>query len=160
MSTSLPSASAGDREHRVQVDLDGDGAMAALATVVDDWGGQWEREGTSARLVLPIRSGLRVGLMAGRVWTEPSDEGVEIVLREEKRDDRVQWPAVICLALGLAGGLVTIVAPMFPVLVPLIPVALILAFASWLLIVTQLKNSGVEELFEQLVLVSQVEPLE
>jgi hypothetical protein len=49
---------------------------------------------------------------------------------------------VVVLIFGGAGGLIVALWPFFPGLMPLLPVAVVLALAAWLLVVARLRSSN------------------
>ena len=128
--------------------------MARLDTLAEAWGAQWRPEGTGGgHLTLPVRAGVRRGMVAGTVSAHEDRGGSRLQFNVEETFYRVQYAAFFLLTLGAFGGLTTVVAPFKPAILPIVPIGLMLAVASWFLIVARLTNSGAEEFFGELATV-------
>lgn len=141
-----------DGGRRIDVRLDTDSAtcMTRLETLADLWGGELTRDGvTRARLTLPVRAGVRRGVVEGTVSLRGSAP-CQLRFDVESNHYRVQYAAFLFLLLGALGGAIGILVPFFPRLLPLMPVSLIFAVGAWLFIVARLTNSGPEEFFAEL----------
>lgn len=110
------------------------------------WGAEWSRQG--GRLALPVSAGLRSGRVEARLWTEPAAAGSVLVLRVEQTAYRLRTNAVVVLGIAAAGALTTVVWPLFPRLLPLVPLGLVLAVGAWFLVITRLATSGPEDFLE------------
>lgn len=117
-----------------------------MEKAAEAWGAEWSRSG--GRLVMPVTAGLRDGRLAGRLWVEPAAAGSAVVLRVEERTDRLRTRAVALLVLAAAGGLIGMLWPFFPALLPFLPLALVLVVGAWFLVISRLTTSGPEELLE------------
>lgn len=140
-----------EREHAIEVTLDADAALAAVADAAEAWGAEWRRHGNGGRLELPVTAGLRHGRLSGTVWAEPTPEaGGGTRLRFRVDDSRwvIHWQAVVILLFGALGGIAFTLWPFYPPLLAIAPVALVLAFAAWFLVASRLRNAGPEEFFE------------
>lgn len=134
--------------HRTELPHDPVTSLRHVARTAEAWGGEWQAEGlTRGRLSLPVTAGLRFGRVAGTVSAEATAEGSRLTFAVEERAYQLRLAAVFTLLIAAAGALVTVIAPFFPRLAPLIPVGIVLALAAWLLIVARLQNSGPEEFF-------------
>lgn len=136
---------------RVELGLTPAAALAALAREAEERGGSYQPAGPAGgRLRIPVVAGLRRGWVEGPVAAAPSAEGTALSFRPEESRYRVQRFAVVLLLLGALGALVVLFAPLFPVLVPALPLAAMLALVTWLFVVAGLRNSGAEELLAAL----------
>jgi hypothetical protein len=140
-------------------DFDGtpEAARRALRRAAEDWGASLDPATAGAgdiddvddiddiELTLPVVAGLRRGILVGRVRTPAAAAGCRLVLRVERADLRVQKPAVVVLAIAAAGGVAAFLWPFFPQILPVVPLALVLAVAGWLLVVARLRSSGPED---------------
>lgn len=120
---------------------------AALARVAEGWGATLRGStGDSERgIELPVVAGLRRGLVLGKVLIAPREAGASISMRIEETHLRINASAVVILLLSAAGGLITMLWPWVPALLPAAPLGLVLAAGGWLLIASRLRSSGPEE---------------
>jgi hypothetical protein len=126
-------------------------ALADLARVAEEQGGSFESAGASGgRLRIPVVAGLRRGWVSGTVTAISGAGTTTLSFRGEESAYHLQRSSVAVLVLGALGGLAFLVAPLVPALVPALPLAAMLAFASWLFVVAGLRNSGPEELLASL----------
>lgn len=137
-------------EHAIELSEPPDLVIAAATRAAEAWGAELEREGLGGRLHLPFVSGLRRGLVSGTLTIEemPGGEGSRVVFREEESAHYVQTSSVAFLILAGIGGLLTVVWPFYPKLLPIAPFGAILALAGWFLVVSRLRSSGPEEFLE------------
>jgi hypothetical protein len=129
-------------------------ARRALARAAQRWGAELApaEAGATAdlHLVLPVVAGLRRGIARARLSALPADGGCRLILRIDEVDLRVQKPAVVVLAIAAAGGVAAFLWPFVPGILPLVPLALVLAVAGWLLVVARLHASGPEEFLAEI----------
>ena len=138
------------RRFDITIDAPADDCIGHVETLAEVWGGDFTREGASrGHLTLPVRAGVRRGLVEGPVSFQGSAP-TRLRFDVESRHDRIQYAAFIFLLLGALGGGVGMVVPFVPRLLPLMPVAVIFAVGAWLFIVARLTNSGPEEFFGEL----------
>lgn len=138
------------RRRSVEVELEDTPAdgLERLAGLAEAWGASWRQDGIGGgHLAMPVRAGLRRGLVEGPVTVEKTRRGSRMRFEIADRFYRVQYSAFFLLLMGAIGGVVSMIAPFSPRLLPLMPVSIILAVAAWLLIVSRLHNSGPEEFF-------------
>lgn len=135
-------------EHSIETDLARNEALAAVAQASEIWGARWKPEGGEGRLELPVLAGLRHGLLVGRVWTEPAASGSRVIFRVEERHFRLQWTALVILALGGAGGIAATLWPFFPSLLGIAPLAVVVAIGAWVLVASRLRTSTADEFLE------------
>ncbi len=146
------------REHHLELPEDPVASLNLVAAAAEDWGGMWQAEGRSGgRLGLPVVAGLRDGWVAGQLTVEPDGDGSRLAYRVDKSEYRVQKPAALMLFLASIGAVVTIVAPLFPALLGLVPLSIVLCLVAWFFVVARLRNSGPEEFFENLAREYQVQ---
>lgn len=129
---------------RLRTPRDRAAVLAAVASTVEDWGGEWTTAGDGGELRLPVEAGLRRGFVRGRATTtaaSTSELTLEIV--EER-----WWMHRVALAL-LLGAAVPAMAgvlwPFVPAVAPLVPLGLVLGAASWLAILARLRHRGPAE---------------
>lgn len=137
------------REHTADCAGGAEPARRAVRQVAAEWGAELEETAAGILVVLPVVAGLRRGLMRGRLEvvdaTGSGAPGCRLILRVEDAELRLHAAAFAVLALAGAGGLLACLWPFFPRLLPLVPMALVLAVAGWLLVGARLRNSGPEE---------------
>ncbi|HEV8632208.1 MAG TPA: hypothetical protein VGV61_17975, partial [Thermoanaerobaculia bacterium] len=121
-------------------------ATAALGTAVTDWGGEWTSHGTSGDLRLPVRAGLRHGLLRGRATATGAVGGCELAVEIVEAEWELQRSAVMLLLTAAVTGLAGVLWPFFPPLAPLVPLGLVLGASAWLVILARLENRGPAEL--------------
>src|SRR5215210_5044462 len=129
------------REHDIELGEPPDLVMAAVA-----WAADFEREGDGGgRLYLPFVAGLRRGLVSGPLSVEAIPEGSRVVFRAEESAHYIQTSSVAFLLIAAAGGLLSIVWPFYPQMLPVAPFGAILAIGGWFLVVSRLRASGPDE---------------
>lgn len=133
-----PSAAGG---HRVDLGCAPAEALAAVGKAAEAWGADWERGIEGGRIGLPIAAGIRRGLARGEVRVERAGAGSTVSFRAEETVFYVQTAAVGILVLAAAGGVLTVVWPFFPALLPLAPLGGIVALSGWFLVVSRLTTS-------------------
>lgn len=127
-------------------------ALARLAEVAEEWGAEWRPRGfDGGEIELPVVLGLRRGVLAGTIGVEPWAGGCRVSWAQTASHLRLQRAAVGVLAIAALPAVTTLAWPFFPVLLPLVPVAGVLAFAAWWLVVSRLHHAGPREFLEQLV---------
>ena len=110
----------------------------------------WEPEGSTGTLRLPVSHGLRQSLLEGTLTIEadPGSSGSTMRFHVEATRTKVNWTASLLLLIGAAGGIVTMLWPFFPGLLPLAPAGIVLAIAAWLLVASRLRSADVEDFFD------------
>ena len=136
------------REHQIELGEPPDLVIAAVLRAAEAWGAELERQGMGGRLHLPFVSGLRRGLVSGPLTVEPIPEGSRVVFRAEESSHYVQTSSVAFLLIAAAGGLMTVIWPFFPQMLPIAPFGAILALGGWFLVVTRLRASGPDEFLD------------
>ena len=146
-------------QHAVELAERPPAVLEHLEQAAETWGGGFELADTPAgegastvvgRLGLPVMAGLRRGWVIGAVELTPEGEGTRLVFRVEESAYRVERGSVAMLVLAAAGAVALLVAPFFPALWRLAPLAVLMALASWFFIVARLRNSGPDEFFGML----------
>ena len=139
------------REHTLELPEDPVTSLNMVAMAADAWGGMWQAEGRGGgRLGLPVIAGLRRGWVAGQLTVERSGDGSLLTYRVDQGEYKVQKAAALILLVAGLGAGVTIVAPLFPALLNLVPISIVLCLIAWFFVVARLRNSGPEEFFEDL----------
>jgi len=127
--------------HRVELEVSTETALESLAAAADLWGANWQPESSGGTLQLPVVRGLWRGVEQCHVAVEPTSSGSAVELTVEEGWQQVNRPAMVVLLFGGAGGLIVALWPFFPGLMPLLPVAVVLALVAWLLVVARLRTS-------------------
>lgn len=133
------------REHDIELGEPPDLVMAAVARAAEAWGADFEREGDGGRLHLPFVAGLRRGLVSGPLSVEPIPEGSRVVFRAEESTHYVQTSSVALLLIAAAGGVLTVLWPFYPQMLPVAPFGALLALGGWFLVISRLRSSGPDE---------------
>ena len=132
-------------QHRVELDASPEAVLESVAAAADLWGATWQPGSSGGTLQLPVVRGLWRGVEQCQVAVEPSSSGATLELTVEESWLQVNRSAVVVLLFGGAGGLIVALWPFFPGLMPLLPVAVVLALAAWLLVVARLRSSHPED---------------
>ena len=141
-------------QHRVELEATPETALELLATAADLWGASWQSGSSGGTLQLPVVRGLWRGVEQCRVDVSSGKSGSAIELTVEESRHSVNRSAVVVLLFGGIGGLIVAFWPFFPGLMPLLPVAVVLAVAAWLLVVARLRSSSPEDFLK---LVTEIE---
>jgi hypothetical protein len=128
-------------EHQVELACAPGEALAAVGKAAEAWGADWERGIEGGRIGLPIAAGIRRGLARGEIRVERAGGGARVSFRAEETVFYVQTAAVGILVLAAAGGVLTVIWPFFPALLPLAPLGGIVALSGWFLVVSRLTTS-------------------
>jgi hypothetical protein len=132
-------------QHEIDLNTPPDEALTAVERAAEAWGAELEREGRGGRLRLPVVSGLRRGVMSGPLTVEETPEGSRVLFQPEDSIQVVQAASVVVLLLAAAGGILTILWPFYPQLLPLSALGAVLALGGWFLVVSRLRTSGPQE---------------
>ncbi|HSG38695.1 MAG TPA: hypothetical protein VLE27_03560 [Thermoanaerobaculia bacterium] len=132
-------------EHAIELDLPPEQAVAAVGRTAEDWGAEFERNGTGGTLHLPVIAGIRRGLVTGPVEVQPAGEGSRVTFRPEQSIYYVQTAAVVILLLSAFGAVLTFLWPFFPKLLAVAPFGAVLALGGWFLVISRLRSSGPED---------------
>jgi hypothetical protein len=137
-----------ERFPAVEIDAAPAAALAAVAEAAEGWGAEWRAEGDrGGRLSLPALAGIRRGWISGRVRVEPlAADRSRVVFERQDEDLRLHVPSVAILVLAAAGGMLTVLWPFYPALLPVAPRGAGIALGGWLLVVSKLRTAGPEEL--------------
>jgi hypothetical protein len=128
-------------EHAINLEVSPEEALVVVRRTAEDWGAELAEN----QLHLPVVSGIRRGLVTGTVEVQPAGAGSRVVFRPEKAIYYVQTSAVMILLLAAAGGILTLVWPFFPKLMPVAPFGALLALGGWFLVISRLRTSGPDE---------------
>ncbi len=139
----------------VEVDRPVEQALALVERAAEEWGAEHELEAGRAHVALPVRAGLRQGLVEAEVSTQATDGGTRLTLHEIRSHWRVQASAVVVLLVSAAGGIVSFLWPFFPDLVPIAPFGAILALSGWFLVVSRLRTSRPADFLRTIELLAQ-----
>ncbi len=115
----------------------------AMAEAVDV--GFAEASDREGRLLVPVRAGIRAGVVEVAWSAETVTEGTRLQLEVIEEVFRTSTAAVSILAIGAAGGIMTIIWPLHPDLLGLAPLGALLALLAWLLVVSRLRSYGPED---------------
>lgn len=123
-------------------------ARRAVNATAAAWGAEWKAAEQGGELVLPLVAALRRGVVRGRLEIAPAPEGVRVSFAESERGSELNRGAVAVLAVGALAGIALMLWPFFPRLLAAAPLAAVLAFLAWFLVVSRLRMSGPEEFLE------------
>jgi len=132
--------------------------LSLLGAVAEDWGGRWQSNAWGGRLELPVRAGLRRGVVLGQVRVEAQPRGARIRFDTEEEHYSVHWQAVVILLFGAAGAVAAMLWPFYPQLLGLAPLGIVLSLAAWFLVASRLRSSGLEEFFDAVKREASAEP--
>ncbi len=137
-------------DHAIELQVEPAGALAAVKEAAELWGAGWEPGVAGGRLALPVVRGVRRGVLRGRLSVRGEGRRGEtgrttLAFEIEEEHQRVNRPAVVVLALGGIGGLLVTLWPFHPPLLAFAPVAVVFAFAAWLLVASRLRTSGPDD---------------
>lgn len=134
-------------EHEIDLAGSPETALAAAGRAAEAWGAELVREGRGGRLRLrlPVVAGLRRGFLSGPLTVEATPEGSRVVFHPEESVQSVQTASVVVLLLALAGGILTVLWPFYPQLLPLSSVGAVLALGGWFLVISRLRSRGPQE---------------
>ena len=126
-----------------EIDLAGppEAALAAVGRAAEAWGAELERQGLGGRLRLPIVA----GLLAGPLSVEETPKGSRVVFQPDESAQAVQMAPLLLLLLAGAGGVLTILWPFYPRLLPLSSFGAVVALGGWFLVISRLRTSGPQE---------------
>ena len=143
-----PASSDTPREHRIEIGCDEEETLSAAEEAAEVWGADWRRTGRLVEIALPVKAGLRRGLLRGSLFAEPSESGSQLIFQVEESQYQVAWREFLVLLMGAAGGLSTIVIPFFPHLYPLLPMAFLLPLVAWFLVVSRSRSRGAQDFLD------------
>ena len=130
-----------DDERSVEIDWPVEQAFALVERAAEEWGADYGLEEGKARIALPVRAGLRQGVVQAEISAETSEDGTRLTLHEVRSFWKVQTSAVVVLLVSAAGGVVAFLWPFFPGLIPLAPFGAVLALSGWFLVISRLQTS-------------------
>lgn len=124
-----------------------DAALQAVEDAAEVWGAEWHRDGTGGSLVLPVTAGIRLGMIEGAVRGERQGDRSKLHFEVARTQYRVHVAALVVLLLGAAGALLTVVAPLVPPLLELLPIGGLLALLAWFLVVARFRSRNTADFF-------------
>jgi hypothetical protein len=121
-------------------------ARRALDVAADEWGAAFSPQGGGGVLRLPARQGFRRGVLTLDVAFEADGDGSRLALLPAfpEKPLALDRPAFVLLLAALGGALLSVAWPLYPRLLPFVPLGALLAVAGWFLIARQ-RNRGPEE---------------
>jgi len=131
---------AGD-ENSVEIDRSVEQALALVERAAEEWGAEHQLEAGRARVALPVRAGLRQGIVEAEISAETIEAGTRLTLHEIRSHWQLQISAVVVLLISAAGGIVAALWPFFPGLIPMAPFGAVLALSGWFLVISRLRTS-------------------
>ena len=130
---------------RLQTTRDRAAALAAVASTVNDWNGEWTAAADGGDLRLPVEAGLRRGFVRGRVTATAASAGSELALEIVEARWWVHRIAVALLLGAAVPAMAGVLWPFVPAVAPLVPLGLVLGAAAWLAILARLRHRGPAE---------------
>lgn len=137
------------RVYRVSLATEAGAVLDAFGEVVVESGGEWTPAQGGGDLVLPVRAGLRYGLVRGRARALPRAGGCELALEVIEERWALNRSAVLLLATAGLTSLAGVLWPFFPALTPFAPLGLVLGASAWLAILARLRHQGPAELLAE-----------
>jgi hypothetical protein len=126
-------------------------AAEAIARAAEEWGGEWTATAEGGRLALPVVFGLRRGAAVGRVEIVGLGSArARVTWTLEESHLEVHRGSVAVLSIAAVPALGALAWPFWPPLLALAPLAAVLGFLAWWLVVARLRSSGPEEFFSSL----------
>lgn len=120
-----------------------------------------EASGTGRRrLLVPVQAGIRSGVVELDWAAEAVRGGTRLRLEVVREVFRTSTAALTILAIGAAGGIMTIIWPLHPNLLGLAPLGALLALLAWLLVVSRLKSYGPEDFLSTIAAMASEEAAE
>lgn len=116
-------------------------ARTGVDRAAEAWGADWRPGINGGRLHLPIAAGIRRGSVQGELRIEAAGRGSRLRFLPAEAVYEVQTGAVIILLLAAAGGVMTVVWPFFPDLLPLAPLGALIALSGWFLVISRLTTN-------------------
>lgn len=129
--------------------VEADDFASRLSQHAQAWGAVWQAiDDSSGDLDLPVVAGIRRGFRRYRL----SWQGIPLVLRASLSEEQleVQRGSVMLLIVGGLGGLASVLWPLYPGILAVVPLGLVLAVGAWILVVARLRSSGLEEFLDEL----------
>jgi len=142
-------------ENTVEVDRSVEQALALVERAAEEWGAEHQLEAGRARVVLPVRAGLRQGVVEAEISAEPLEAGTRLTLHEIATHWQIQTSAVVVLLVSAAGGIVAALWPFFPGLIPMAPFGAVLALSGWFLVISRLRTSRSADFLRTIELLAQ-----
>jgi hypothetical protein len=138
------------RRHALRTEAATADALLALGRAVEAWGGEWTARNDGGELRLPVRAGLRAGVIHGRADTSAvASDANELAIAVVSEEWELQRAAVALLVGAGIPALAVVLWPFVPALAPLVPAGLVLAAACWLAILARLRHHGIDELLAE-----------
>lgn len=140
------------RHHEIFFPGSWEDARRALNAAAAAWGAAWSESETGGELALPVVQALRRGVLRGRVdiAAEPP-HGVRIRFEETEVSVELNRGAVAVLGIGALAGILLVLWPFLPQLLVAAPLAAVLAFLAWFMVVARLRVSGPEEFLSEVL---------
>ncbi|HEV7672804.1 MAG TPA: hypothetical protein VGS22_30165 [Thermoanaerobaculia bacterium] len=143
-------------ESSVEVDRPVEQALSLVERAAEEWGAEHRLEAGRAHVALPVRAGLRQGVVEAEISAEKTASGTRLTLHEIRSHWQIQISAVIVLLVSAAGGIVAFLWPFFPAdLVPLAPFGAVLALSGWFLVISRLRTSRSTDFLRTIELLAQ-----
>lgn len=136
----------GEERFEREVKLSVDETLTAVEETAEAWGAEWEPENGS--LLLPLAAGVRSGMARCRLEVGAAAGGARLTLTVLERRYQLRRDAVVVLAVSAVGGVLTVIWPIFPKLLPLAPFGAVLALVGWFLVVSRLVTNSPEQFLD------------
>ncbi len=123
--------------------------LAACATAVEDWGGEWRACANGGELQLPVHAGLRRGIATARATAARSGAGSELSIAVNETNWWLDRSAVVLLVTAALAASALVLWPFFPAVAKLAPLGLVLGAGVWLVVLARLRHAGPAEFLAQ-----------
>jgi len=120
-------------------------AAEAIAATAEPWGAEWTPHEGGGRLSLPVVFGLRRGQLVGELTITASATGSRVAWRQLESHLEVHRSSVAVLSIAAIPLLGVLGWPLWPALLAFAPLAVVLGFLAWWLVISRLRSSGPED---------------
>lgn len=146
------------REFHAEIRATPGRTLAAVDQAAEMWDAAWEASPSGGRLHMPALAGIRSGSILLTVEAKRCASGTDLLLRVEDSAYRINRGAALFLVVGALGGISAVFWPLFPErLLPFVPLGLVMAIGSWLLIVSRLRSAGPQDFLDTVAEIAEEE---
>lgn len=123
-------------------------AREAVLRAAEGWGAEVEQGAEGWTLHLPVVAGLRRGFVSGHLEILSVGDCSRLRFLLAETHFSLHLSSVVVLLISAAGGVLSMLWPFRPSLLPVAPFGVVLALGGWFLVLNRLRNAGPEEFFK------------